>query len=360
MESIKTFEYFASANGYTGFRSYFDAIYKSEAFEKIIILQGGPGSGKSTLIKKAASIAQAHGLYHEILRCSSDTNSLDGAIIEHKNKRVAILDGTAPHIRGQEIAGIVDEIFNIGDFFDIGKLQKHKNEIFSLNASKRSEYSKAYSKLKYSSFFDINIKAEISTHFNIKLADRFIDSIINELDQRSSRSKPSKITIPLGVRLIGSFSKNGEHMLNTPIHFGMHALSILGNFGEELIFIKHFAERLKNKGFSIIEFPTALDGNYLDCVICEQLDLCITSLKNGIQSVNANDFLTNGSKSLLAEIQRPMELCDEFKKEAIGHLYSASEYHAELEKIYTPCVDFSSMNEKMQNIYENLFSSLNI
>ena len=57
MENAKAFEYFASANGYTGFRSYFDTVYKSENFDKIIILQGGPGSGKSSLMKALAMTA---------------------------------------------------------------------------------------------------------------------------------------------------------------------------------------------------------------------------------------------------------------------------------------------------------------
>ena len=360
MENCKTFEYFASANGYSGFRSYFDTIYKSEDFEKIIILQGGPGSGKSTLIKKAASIAASYGLYHEILRCSSDTNSLDGAIIEYKNKRVAILDGTAPHVRGQELAGVIDEIFNIGDFFNSEKLKKSKNEIFSLNSAKSDEYSKAYSELAYSSFFDINIKAEFKKRFNFKLADEAIDGVISNFSEENCDLKSKKKSVPINTRLISSFSKNGDHILDTPMHYGMRTVSISGDFGEELILIKHLADRLKSKGFSTLEFPCALDENYLDCLICDELSLCITTLKNGSLSINANEFFGGGFKSLITDIKRLIDLREEFKNNAVSHLRSAAEYHAELEKIYTPCIDFASMDKKAQIIYEKLLSSLNI
>ena len=360
MENRKTFEYFASANGYTGFRSYFDAIYESRRFEKIIILQGGPGSGKSTLIKKAASTAAQYGLYHEILRCSSDTNSLDGAIIKHKNNRVAILDGTAPHVRGQEFAGVVDEIFNIGDFFDSDKLKKHKNEIFTLDFIKSGSYSKAHSELAVSSFFDTNIKAEFKKYFNAELFDAFIDDIINDPQKENHDQKSIQKSLPIGTRLISSFSKNGAHILNTPMLFGMRTVSVLGDFGEELILVKHFADRLKSKGFSVVEFPCALDENYLDCVICEEIALCITTLKNGSLTINANEFFGNDFESLIIDIKRLIDLREEFKNNAVSYLRSAAEYHAELEKIYTPCIDFASMEMKSQIIYEKLFSSLNI
>ena len=46
-----TREFFASANGYTGFRSYFDEIFDSRDYTAIYVLKGGPGTGKSTLLK---------------------------------------------------------------------------------------------------------------------------------------------------------------------------------------------------------------------------------------------------------------------------------------------------------------------
>ena len=46
-EKIST--YFAAANSYRGFISYFDKIFPSTEFEKIFVLKGGPGTGKTTV-----------------------------------------------------------------------------------------------------------------------------------------------------------------------------------------------------------------------------------------------------------------------------------------------------------------------
>ena len=44
--------YFGAANGYSGFRSQFGEIFNSHNMEKLYILKGGPGTGKSTLLKR--------------------------------------------------------------------------------------------------------------------------------------------------------------------------------------------------------------------------------------------------------------------------------------------------------------------
>ena len=48
--------YFASANGYRGFRSYFNEVFAEEGLDKLFILKGGPGTGKSTLMKRLAHL----------------------------------------------------------------------------------------------------------------------------------------------------------------------------------------------------------------------------------------------------------------------------------------------------------------
>ena len=44
-------KYFAAANSYKGFKSYFDRIFAPEQFDRIYIIKGGPGTGKSSIMK---------------------------------------------------------------------------------------------------------------------------------------------------------------------------------------------------------------------------------------------------------------------------------------------------------------------
>ena len=106
-------EYFAAANGFNGFRSYFGEIFNRCDFSRVYILKGGPGTGKSTLMKRIRGEFSSK-LRCESILCSSDPKSLDGIIIEKGSNRVAILDGTSPHEEDARFPGAVDEIINLG------------------------------------------------------------------------------------------------------------------------------------------------------------------------------------------------------------------------------------------------------
>lgn len=54
MAEGKTRHMFAGRNTAEGFFSYYDHIMPQEKAERIIILKGGPGVGKSTFMKKIA------------------------------------------------------------------------------------------------------------------------------------------------------------------------------------------------------------------------------------------------------------------------------------------------------------------
>ena len=53
---MKIKEFFAASNSSTGFVSYFDVIFNPKSYEKIFILKGGPGTGKSHFMKSAITV----------------------------------------------------------------------------------------------------------------------------------------------------------------------------------------------------------------------------------------------------------------------------------------------------------------
>ena len=61
------------------------------------ILKGGPGCGKSSLMRAVGAAAEERGLQVEYIRCSGDPDSLDAILLPEK--KTAIVDGTAPHER---------------------------------------------------------------------------------------------------------------------------------------------------------------------------------------------------------------------------------------------------------------------
>ena len=88
-------QYFLGANSPSGFYSLYDQLLAPELARHIYILKGGPGCGKSTLMKKVGALCEQAGEKPEYILCSGDPDSLDALILPRLG--MAIVDGTAPH-----------------------------------------------------------------------------------------------------------------------------------------------------------------------------------------------------------------------------------------------------------------------
>ena len=120
---------FPGGNTSEGFYSYFDNILGRNA-KRLYILKGGPGTGKSTIIKKFAKQALKLNYDLEYHHCASDPSSIDVVVVP--KLKVAILDGTSPHAVDPKVPGEIDEIINLGQFWDRGEIEKNRDEINSI------------------------------------------------------------------------------------------------------------------------------------------------------------------------------------------------------------------------------------
>ena len=87
--------FFLGANSGRGFQSLFPPFCAPEQYHDLLILKGGPGAGKSTMMKALGAALEEEGEPVEYLHCSGDPASLDG--VRFPRLRTAVVDGTAPH-----------------------------------------------------------------------------------------------------------------------------------------------------------------------------------------------------------------------------------------------------------------------
>ena len=95
MTALPHIQYFLGANSPSGFYSLYSELIQPETARAIYILKGGPGCGKSTLMRRVGRRMEEAGVATEYILCSGDPDSLDALVLPQL--QVALVDGTAPH-----------------------------------------------------------------------------------------------------------------------------------------------------------------------------------------------------------------------------------------------------------------------
>ena len=327
------FKFFASANSYNGFESYFGKVFCPEKFDKIFILKGGPGTGKSSLMKRILRIGETCGYYSEAIYCSSDIKSLDGVILNSGKGQIAILDGTAPHTADPQLPGAVDEIVNLGIGWDARLLYEQRDRIIMLNKEKIKAYTKAYENLYISSVFDKKCEAEIKNNFDYKGASIMCEDIISPLLPCSG---------DLEIRLISSFSKDGFLKLDTLEKSAEELIKISGDGYCEYILMKILCDKLRARDVNLFLFPTPYNTEKIEAIFIPDKKLAITVSEPIGATVDATRYL---NKPTDEDFDRYKRLKGSFIEYAKEELKRASRRHFELEDIYIEAMDFSVTEE---------------
>ena len=149
---------FPGGNTGLGFYSFYEYVAKPDA-NKIIVLKGGPGVGKSTFIKWIGEQLSDQGLDVEFHHCSGDVHGLDGLYVPAID--LAIVDGTSPHVIDPRAPGAVDEIIYLGDYWDEDILRRQKARILHLTAEASNNFRRAYRYLIIAKALNEEIEAYI-------------------------------------------------------------------------------------------------------------------------------------------------------------------------------------------------------
>ena len=335
--------YFAAANGYTGFRSYFGSIFDRKNFTRVFIIKGGPGTGKSTLMKKVLREFENKSITESVY-CSSDPNSLDGAIIEANNKRIAIIDGTAPHEEDTRFPGAVDEIVNLGEAWNEKALEERRKEIFELTVSKKKAYQSAYDILEIAG--TVNKKmAAITSSLYVGNDEAMISDEISKYSNISLGRK--------GVsKLISSFSRYGYKRISTN---ACDNVSIIGRYGSEHIFLSNLMNYLSRTsiGYSVLHSPFSDD--IIEGLYIHDSDTLYLAGGDGERIINTSRFLDDSNEVKQKPIlEKYRSIYNDLLEMARRELETASDSHFKLEEIYTAAVDFETINRITESLINEI------
>lgn len=340
--------YFAAANGYDGFRSYFNKVFAPKDYKRLYVLKGGPGTGKSSFMKRIREHFLTLGFGCDSIFCSSDRASLDGVIIYGKNGIVGLLDGTAPHEVDTRLPGAVDEIINLGAAWDKVGLSKQKNDIEMLTAEKKKRYENAYFFMRAAGSFHCNKCGASPT---CSPSDCYIDEIekyTKILTKNSGRIRERY--------LLSCFSKDGYSSSLAYDFKCKNKVSVCGGRGEDFIFFDLLLKTLEKNGSAAIRFPTPLSDALTDAVFIPESDTLIFADRTKTKDA---DILLSGGMGRDAFSDFCAEENALLLKKAEEEFAAASRCHFELEGIYTPHMNFdivAEMREKVISEIENMIA----
>lgn len=134
--------FFAAANTEDGFVSLFETVFPARELDRLYLLKGGPGTGKSTLLRALGEAAEKRGIPAEYYYCSSDPSSLDG--VKFPTVGAAVVDATLPHAVEPRLPGVCEKIVDLSEAFRLSELREHRAEAIALATEKTLYYESAY------------------------------------------------------------------------------------------------------------------------------------------------------------------------------------------------------------------------
>ena len=138
---MKPISFFLGSNSAEGFHSLYRDFAAGEG-DFLHVIKAGPGTGKSTFMRRIGQAAGAAGQPVEYILCSGDPDSLDGVYLPAL--KTAWVDGTAPHVLDPEVFGVTGDYVNLGAFCDSKILRRHSAEIRDMQQAYRGHYRTAY------------------------------------------------------------------------------------------------------------------------------------------------------------------------------------------------------------------------
>ena len=336
--------YFAASNSSEGFKCYYQEIF--ERADKLYIITGGPGTGKSSLMRRIAGQYEKEEARIERYFCSSDPSSLDGVLIFGKDRTVGVVDGTAPHIFEPTLPGARDEIVNLGQFWNASLLRGQKNEIIALTNKKSAAYKRAYDYLRSCG----NLRAVIDLLLRYAVDQGKLDAAASRLIRTLDLSDGKPSVVPSLLRAV---AMTGKHCLDSYEKNASQIFYVSSFYGVGQTVLDSIRNQLLTKQASLRFSYDPVNPKHLDGIYIEDTKTAFVLTDSDANEAESIDKTVNPKRFVAAEKLREIRgelryaarLYQDSLDGALHALSEAKVYHFLLEDIYKNAMDFAALTE---------------
>ena len=340
--------YFATANSGEGFYSFFGEVFDRKQLDKIYLLRGGPGTGKSTLMKKIGKRAEAEGLSVHYVPCSSDIDSLDGVIIPEKS--TAIFDATAPHSAEPSYPGAVEVTAELYPALSTIALCGKRDEIIAFSDTAKRETTAAGEYLSAAA----RMKREAITE-----AKHAFDS---EKAARAAKREAAALSVggEEKHRFISSIDKDGRKSLDTYLRLAKTKVAVTDKFGLGHELLRLILAFSRECGAYCTVFPNPVTPEYPEALWFEKdRTYYFIDPEGDTESEKRLNIMRFVSRKRLATVRGKLRFatrCGVMLEEgAVKCFMRAADCHAGLEEIYSSAMDFRFADVLSEKIISEIF-----
>lgn len=355
----ETLSYFLAANSGEGFFSLFNTLHDAHDGWQLYIIKGGPGTGKSGMMKKILNKATENGFNAHAVYCSSDPDSLDAVIIPEL--KVSVCDGTAPHTVDPIYPGVSEKIINLDGCWDENTLIKSKEHIITLTDCNKALHKQSSKYLcAAAKIIEENEKILNACENRQKIENYATRNIIRNSNSDNCVGNEKKIFLsgntPKGKYIfadtINALCDNVITITDEYTHTASQVIKTISNIA-----------RANGSDVILCLNPLRPNSNPLHVIIPEHKIGFLTSDSSinlklyATKNINASRFIDKNKFSAYKNrISFNHKTATALENEAINIIKKAKSVHDELEKYYIQAMDFEKLNEVTDKMIQKIFS----
>ncbi|MFI3250603.1 MAG: hypothetical protein R3Y07_06545 [Eubacteriales bacterium] len=351
-------QYFLGANSPDGFHSLYQQMVPPKDATAIYILKGGAGCGKSTLMRQLSAEAMARGIPVDEILCSGDPDSLDGVIFP--TLKIAVADGTAPHVIEPQFAGVVERYVNLGECYDSQKLQEVRGELVDCMTHYSECCALTIPCLAAAGELGSTISSVLVTpKLEERLAKRASGILSREVKAKGGQSVGS-VTQRF---LSGNTCKGRLSLLHTATNQCEKVYVLWDSYGIASHLLLPLLTGAVNRGYHVIACLNPMFPKQLEHLIIPELGLCFLSSTPSLP-VEGEHFRKIRMETLLdsgllhqnrSRLRIYRKMYHSLLEEVVATLAENKLIHDRMEEIYHPYVNFDLLSEFAKKLGEEIF-----
>lgn len=358
MAATPQVRFFLGANSPTGFYSLYDQLIDLDRAQALYLLKGGPGCGKSTLMRSVGQRLEEAGHPVEYIQCSGDPDSLD-AIVDHQ-LGAAIVDATAPHVVEPTCPGALERYVNLGDCYDEAALKPMRHQLVDAMAGYKDCYRRAYRCLTAAAEIRADLRALLETPaLERRMVRRARGILSRECKQTGGQAGTSV------QRFLGAVCCQGRVCNFSTVEALCQRVYVLcDTYGLGHPLLSTLAAGAMAAGYDVIVCPDPTQPDRMSHVLIPALSLGFVSSPPEQPYTGRSyrrlrlDAMADGEvlRHSRARLRFSRKIAAALTDEAVEAMAQAKEMHDHLETLYHPHVDFDRVEAIAADIAGQLLS----